>query len=95
LSDPEEKRLHAAIERRFAEFLPHLLLSIDTRMRMSEQYSLRCNHVDFECRQLDLIRAKNGDSRSIPLDAIALCLGGASRAEGRENPPGTVLPSLL
>ena len=72
LSAPEEKRLRSAIERRFAEFLPHFLLSIHTGMRMSEQYGLRWNQVDFERRQLHLIRTKNGDSRTIPLNAIAL-----------------------
>jgi integrase len=72
LSDPEEKRLRAAIEHRFAEFLPHFLLSIHTGMRMSEQYGLRWHQVDFERRQLHLIRTKNGDSRTIPLNAIAL-----------------------
>jgi integrase len=74
LSDPEEKRLRAAIDRRFAEFLPHFLLYIHTGMRMSEQYGLRWNQVDFERRQLHLIqiRTKNGDSRTIPLNAVAL-----------------------
>jgi integrase len=71
LSDAEERRLRAAIERRFAEFLPHFLLSIHTGTRMSEQYGLRWNQVDFERRQLHLIRTKNSDSRTIPLNAIA------------------------
>ncbi len=39
LSEAEETRLRAAIERRFPEFLPHLLLSIHTGMRMGEQYA--------------------------------------------------------
>lgn len=72
LSDPEEKRLRAAIECRFVEFLPHFLLSIHTGMRMSEQYGLRWHQVDFERRQLHLIRTKNGDSCTIPLNTVAL-----------------------
>lgn len=72
LSDAEEKNLHSAIDGRFPEFLPHLLLSIHTGMRMSEQYGLLWNQVDFERRQLHLIKTKNGDPRVIPLNAVAL-----------------------
>jgi integrase len=94
LSDPEEKRLRAAIERRFAEFLPHFLLSIHTGMRMSEQYELRWNQVDFERRQLHLIRTKNGDSRTIPLNAIALAA--LQELQSEKGRPGTepVFPSV-
>lgn len=52
LSQDEEIRLRKAIERRFPEFLPHQFLSIHTGMRMSEQYSLRWNQIDFERRQI-------------------------------------------
>ena len=82
MSDPEEKRLRAAIERRFAEFLPHLLLSIHTGMRMSEQYCMRWDQVDFDRRQLHLIRTKNGDSRTIPLNAFAREMLGKGRGDG-------------
>jgi integrase len=94
LSDPEEKRLRAAIEHRFAEFLPHFLLSIHTGMRMSEHYGLRWSQVDFERRQLHLIRTKNGDSRTIPLNAIALAA--LQQLQGRKGRPGTdpVFPSV-
>ena len=50
LADAEEKRLRAAIEGRFPEFLPHFLLSLHTGMRMSEQYGLHWNQIDFERR---------------------------------------------
>jgi integrase len=47
---------------------------------------LQWNEVDFERRQLHLIRTKNGGSRTIPLNAIALAAlhesqGGKSRPE--------------
>lgn len=94
LSDPEEKRLGAAIERRFAEFLPHFLLSNHTGMHMSEQYGLRWNQVDFERRQLHLIRTESGDSRTIPLNAVAL--GALQELRGGQTRPGThpVFPSV-
>jgi integrase len=72
LSNAEEKRLRAAIERRFKEFLPHFMLSIHTGMRMSEQYGLSWKQVDFERRQLRLYQTKNGNPRTIPLNVIAL-----------------------
>lgn len=72
LSEAEEARLRAAIERRFPEFLPHLLLSIHTGMRMGEQYSLHWNQVSFERRQIYLPKTKNGHPRTIPLNAVAL-----------------------
>ena len=78
-------RLRAAIEGRFPEFLPHIELAIHTGMRMSEQYGLRWSQVDFERRQLHLPKTKNGDPRTIPLNAIALGalkrLRGAARVE--------------
>jgi site-specific recombinase XerD len=99
LSDDEEARLRKAIQHRFPEFLPHLLLSLHTGMRMSEQYGLRWNQVDLERRQIHLRKTKNGDPRTIPLNAVAL---GALQALKVENPKGAgeakgthpVFPSL-
>jgi integrase len=82
LSDHEEARLRKAIQHRFLEFLPHLLLSLHTGMRMSEQYGLRWNQVDFERRQIHLPKTKNGDSRTIPLNVVAM---GALHALKDEN----------
>jgi integrase len=87
LSDAEEKRLRAAIEGRFPKFLPHFLLSIHTGMRMTEQYGLRWNQVDFERRQLHLLRTKNGDPRILPLNAVAV--EALERLRGRGKPQGT------
>ncbi len=72
LSDEEEARLVKAIRTRFPEFLPHLMLSLHSGMRMSEQYSLTWGQVDFQMRLLYLPKTKNGDARSIPLNDIAL-----------------------
>jgi integrase len=90
LADAEEKRLRAAIEGRFPEFLPHFLLSLHTGMRMSEQYGLRWNQVDFERRQLHLSKTKNGDPRVIPLNAVALAA--LDQLKGTEDPPATEEP---
>jgi integrase len=94
LSNAEEKRLRAAIERRFKEFLPHFMLSIHTGMRMSEQYGLSWKQVDLERRQLHLLRTKNGDPRTIPLNSIALAA--LRELQAGQPEPGTelVFPSL-
>lgn len=71
LSDAEEVRLLAAIDRLFPQFRPHVLLAIHTGMRMSEQYSLRWDQVDLERRQLHLSKTKTGKARIIPLNETA------------------------
>ena len=93
LSDAEEKRLRAAIEGRFPKFLPHFLLSLHTGMRMTEQYGLLWNQVDFERRQIHLDRTKNGDARTIPLNAVAL--SALTQIRGEKNRPASepVFPS--
>ena len=93
LSDEEELRLRAAIEGRFPKFLPHFLLSIHTGMRMREQYSLRWNQVDFERRQLHLDRTKNGDPRTIPLNAVAMAALTEMRGEKNRPASAPVFPS--
>jgi integrase len=63
-------------------------------MRMSEQYGLRWNLVDFERRQLHLFRTKNGDPSTIPLNAVALAA--LKELQGEQAKPGTdpVFPSV-
>ena len=53
-------------------FHSHLLLSVHTGIRMSEQYSLKWSQIDFERRQMYLPRTKNGDPRDVPLNGTAL-----------------------
>jgi site-specific recombinase XerD len=55
-----------------AKFHPHLLLSIHTGVRMSEQYRLKWSQIDFERRQMYLPKTKNGDPRDVPLNQTAL-----------------------
>jgi integrase len=69
LSDSEEQALLQATDPRFHS---HLLLSIHTGIRMSEQYSLKWKQIDFERRQLYLPKTKNGDPRDVPLNGTAL-----------------------
>ena len=94
LSDPEEVALRKAIAKRLPEFLPHLLLSIHSGMRMSEQYSLRWTQVDFERRQIHLPRTKNKDPRTIPLNTVALSALKQLRGAGKLAVNAPVFPSV-
>lgn len=94
LSDDEETSLRKAILERFPKFLPHFLLSLHTGMRMSEQYGLLWNQVDFERGQVYLHRTKNGRPRTIPLNAVAV--GALMQLQSSARPRGTdpVFPSV-
>ena len=61
---------------------------------MSEQYGLHWNQIDFEPRQLHLPKTKNGDPRTIPLNAVAL--GALTDLKGSVKTKGTgpVFPSV-
>ena len=69
LSDEEERALLRVTDARFHS---HLLLSIHTGIRMSEQYSLEWSQIDFGRRQMYLPKTKNGDPRDVPLNGTAV-----------------------
>lgn len=92
-SDAEEVRLRSVIERRFHEFLPHLLLSIPTGMRTGKQYGMRWNQVSFERRQIHLPKTKNGHPRTIPLNTVGLAALEKMRADGAPLGTAPVFPS--
>lgn len=94
LSEDEELRLRKAIQKRFPEFLPHLLLSVHTGMRMSEQYGLNWNQIDFGRRQIHLPRTKNGDPRTIPLNSVALRALNELKGPGKPRGTDPVFPSV-
>ncbi len=93
LSDGEEKALFAVIDKRFPQFRPHLLLSLHSGMRQSEQYTLRWNQLDFDRKQLHLEKTKNGDSRTIPLNSIAIDALQLLKGDARVNSSAPVFPS--
>ena len=63
----EETRLQAFIEEKFPEHLPEIIISLRTGMRLSEQYSLCWDQVDFTRREINLRKTKNGLPRTIPM----------------------------
>jgi integrase len=51
---------------------PPIDLSIHTRVRASEQFSLRWPQIDSDRCILTLPRTKNGNPRHVPLNAVAM-----------------------
>lgn len=88
LSDEEEERLDKVILRRFPRFLPHLKLSLNTGMRRGEQYGLLWSDVSFEQGVIHLPKTKNGHSRTIPLNSVAV-----AALEALKNDSKYVFPS--
>jgi site-specific recombinase XerD len=72
LSNDEEKALRNAILDRFPAFIHQLDLSLHTGLRSSEQFGLKWSQVSFERKIVTLPKTKNGTTRHIPLNAVAL-----------------------
>ena len=72
LSPEEETSLCAAIEAKCPERLPELALSLNTGLRLSEQYALTWDNVSLPRRSLTVARSKNGTARHVPLNQAAL-----------------------
>ena len=72
LENDEEKALRAAILERCPHHLPELVVSLNTGMRLSEQFTLEWKQVDLEARRIQLLKTKNGSNRVVPLNAAAV-----------------------
>ena len=72
LSPEEETSLRSAIEAKCREHLPELILSLNTGLRLSEQYDLLWEYVSFARRTLTIPRSKNGAARHVPLNQASL-----------------------
>lgn len=69
LTDDEERRLRNVIRKQFPEHLPELTIALGTGMRLSEQYSLTWEQIDFIRKEVHLDQTKNGSARSTPMNA--------------------------
>jgi site-specific recombinase XerD len=72
LKDHEEKRLRAVIAENYREHMPELEIALGTGMRLSEQYGLTCDAVDFKRKEIRLQKTKNYTGRSIPMNSEVL-----------------------
>ena len=71
LTESEEASLRRVIGSIFPEHEAELTISLNTGMRLSEQYTLTWKDIDFERREINLDRTKNSSPRMIPMnDAV-------------------------
>ena len=70
----EEERVVKAMRECCPGQLPAFYVALNTGMRMSEQFGLTWDRVDFERRKLLLATTKNGESREVPMNKTVLAL---------------------
>jgi integrase len=68
LTDAEEKRLRVVVAKLYPHRMPDLTIALGTGMRLSEQFSLTWDQIDFDRSEINLDRSKNGSGRSIPMN---------------------------
>lgn len=64
--------MHDAIAKRFPEHLAEYVVATRSGMRISEQYTVESGQYDPRRRAVDLDRNKNGNSRTVNLNADAV-----------------------
>jgi integrase len=83
----EESRLRAVIAAKFPSHMPAFTIALHTGLRPSEQYGLMWERVDLIRRMVTIPKSKNGNTRHIPLNTVALAafqeLFNRSTGEGR------------
>jgi integrase len=68
----EESRLRAVILKNYPEHLPEFEIALQTGMRPSEQYGLVWSRVDLTRKLLTIPKTKNGRTRHLPLNSVAM-----------------------
>lgn len=69
LTREEYDRLCAVIQKRFPEHLAEFVVSVNTGLRLTEQYSTTWGQVDLERLAIRLTETKNGSARTVHLNA--------------------------
>jgi integrase len=72
LAEEEYDKLYEVIASRFPEHLAEFVVGTHTGMRLSEQYTVEWGQYDPRRRAIDLDRTKNGNSRTVNLNADAM-----------------------
>jgi integrase len=70
----EEERVVKVMRECCPGQLPAFYVALNTGMRMSEQFGLTWDRVDFDRRKLFLDTTKNGESREVPMNKTVLAL---------------------
>ena len=84
LTREEYDRLYNIIQANFPEHLAEFIISVNTGMRLSEQYSLTWGQVHLERRTIDLIKTKNGSARTVHLNADSVAAFESLRRKGQK-----------
>jgi integrase len=74
LSDSEEIRLRAVMEKNYADRIPEFEVALMTGMRMSEQLTLEWDEIDLDAGTIHLDQTKNGSGRFVRLNSRALAI---------------------
>lgn len=74
LSREEYDRLSNAIRKSYPDQLPAFVVSVNTGMRLTEQYTIEWNQVDLKGRTIRLNKTKNGSARTVHLNSDALAV---------------------
>jgi integrase len=85
LTPEEEKRLRAVMVEHYPGHIPELVISLGTGMRLSEQYGMGWDSVDFKRKEVRLQTTKNYSGRSIPMNPEVLGAFKQLRARAGED----------
>jgi integrase len=87
LSDKEEADLRRVILKRCPARMSTLDVALNTGMRAGEQFSLKWSQVDLERRIITLPKTKNGTTRHIPINSVAVSafVDLRTRSDGNED----------
>jgi len=90
--EDEESRLRAVIARDYSRHLPEFEVALNTGLRRGEQYGLTWDCVNFERKLLTIPRSKNGRTRHVPLNSVAVAMF-KSLLSGMERSNRVFLPT--
>jgi integrase len=94
LSREEYDRLCKAIRESYPDQLPAFVVSVNTGMRLTEQYTIEWNQVDLKRRMFRLNKTKNGSARTVHLNSDVVAVleplqGKGQKATDRVFPSDT------
>jgi len=92
LAPEEEACLRTVIEADCPEHAPELDLALNTGLRLGELYGLAWENVNLARRVLTIPRSKNGETRHVPLNSVALAA--LSELHKRSDGTGAVIRNL-
>ena len=87
LTTDEEKKLREVMKACYPEHLQELQIALNTGLRLSEQYGLLWENVDFLRQMLTIPRSKHGEVRYVPINSAALAAFRELRLRGNGSGP--------